>query len=267
MLLVLFLELLRWVNAWEWTIPSASVSIFFVWKCVFLLLALLDFVLVSSVVLGSLAYIVVTRAWRPLVFSYSLRDFDEMYGQPEHHPRDRGKLPPVFLNGWHLIGWVDEFSPGVTVKKVIMTMKGRLFVAPFVHEQVRLHSRELVLFRAADGSFGLLDAFCPHMGADLSVLGTVEGCALQCPFHHWQFSTTGECTNIPYLKSGSTIPAAANTKAFRVKIFNRAIFTWWDAEGREPWFEIDDPAVPVMPPDFRLVKEICFCVLFVDFVC
>ena len=38
----------------------------------------------------------------------------------------------------------------------------------------------------------------------------------------------------------------------KVKVFNRAVFTWWDAEGREPWFDIDDPAIPVMPPDYVL---------------
>ncbi len=62
----------------------------------------------------------------------------------------------------HLIGWTDDYPIG-TVKKV------------------RLHSRDFVLFRASDGSYGLLDAFCPHMGADLSVLGTV--CGNKCGTH------------------------------------------------------------------------------------
>ena len=130
-----------------------------------------------------------------------------------------GKLPPVFLNGWHLIAWVDDFKPGVK-------------------KRVRLHSRDYVLFQAADGTFGLLDAYCPHMGADLSVLGEVCGNSLQCGFHHWEFDTDGNCTKIPY--SDAEIPKAANTKSYEIKIFNRAIFMWWDAEGREPWFDIDD---------------------------
>lgn len=74
-----------------------------------------------------------------MIFNYELADFDRLYPQAEEHPRFKGKQPPVFLNGWHLIAFVDDFVSGVTVKKI------------------RLHSRELALFRAKDGSFGLLE--------------------------------------------------------------------------------------------------------------
>lgn len=90
------------------------------------------------------------------------------------------------------------------------------------------------------------------MGADLTVLGSVEDCSLRCPFHHWEFNVAGQCTKIPYLKTGQSIPSAANAKSHKVRVFNKAVFTWWDAEGREPWFDIDDSAAPVMPPDYQL---------------
>lgn len=45
--------------------------------------------------------------------------------------------------------------------------------------------------------------------------------SIKCPFHHWEFDTAGVCKSIPY--STASIPAAANTKSHRVKVFNRAI--------------------------------------------
>jgi hypothetical protein len=93
----------------------------------------------------------------PCEYVYNLAQFDARFPQPDGeraHPRSRGKLPPVFLNGWHLIAWVSE-CPAGSVKKI------------------RLHSRDLVLFASQDGTFGLLDAYCPHLGADMSVEGQV----------------------------------------------------------------------------------------------
>lgn len=179
-------------------------------------------------------FLFIRRLRSPKEFSYSLEEFDRLYPQPDgelSHPRWRGNLPPVFLNGWHLIAWVDDFKPGDV-------------------KQIRLHSKDYVLFRAQDGSFGLLYRYCPHLGADLGTLGEVCGNNLQCGFHHWEFDTAGKCTNIPYRAENAKIPEVANIKSFPIKIFNRAIFTWWDAEGREPWFDIDDKAVPHMPKDF-----------------
>jgi phenylpropionate dioxygenase-like ring-hydroxylating dioxygenase large terminal subunit len=182
----------------------------------------------------------IRRVYEPKEFVYDLKTFDALYPQPDGelaHPRWRGRLPPVFLNGWHLIGWVDDFKPG-TVK------------------QVRLHSKDYVLFRGEDGEFGLLYRYCPHMGADLGTLGEVCGSSLRCGFHHWEFDKNGKCTNIPY--SSGRIPEQANIKTFPLKIFNRAIFTWWDAELRAPWFPIDDPAVPHIPADYNYEGKVVY---------
>ena len=56
----------------------------------------------------------------------------------------------------------------------------------------------ILLGTAGDGVVGVLDAFCPHLGAHLGMGGTVEGNALRCPFHGWEFATSGACTAIPY---------------------------------------------------------------------
>jgi vanillate O-demethylase monooxygenase subunit len=50
--------------------------------------------------------------------------------------------------------------------------------------------RELVLFRIADGTVGVLADCCPHRGMRLS-LGRVADGRLVCPYHGWCFDTCG----------------------------------------------------------------------------
>lgn len=41
------------------------------------------------------------------------------------------------------------------------------------------------MFRNDKGVVNVLDAFCPHLGADIGIGGTVRGDCVECPFHHW----------------------------------------------------------------------------------
>jgi phenylpropionate dioxygenase-like ring-hydroxylating dioxygenase large terminal subunit len=50
----------------------------------------------------------------------------------------------------------------------------------------------IVLFRGANGKAVAMSAYCPHVGADLSV-GEVIGDNLRCAFHHWQYDPDGRC--------------------------------------------------------------------------
>ena len=66
------------------------------------------------------------------------------------------------------------------------------------------------VFRGADdGVVSVVDAYCPHLGANMAVNGRVVGNCLECPFHQWQFDgASGACTHVPYTTS---IPAQART--------------------------------------------------------
>jgi cholesterol 7-dehydrogenase len=55
--------------------------------------------------------------------------------------------------------------------------------------------RDVVLFRGQNGTPYVLDAYCPHMGANLGIGGKVcyDSC-IECPFHGWAFDgETGHC--------------------------------------------------------------------------
>ena len=55
------------------------------------------------------------------------------------------------------------------------------------------------MFRDDNGVPHVLDAYCPHLGADLGAGGQVVGECLQCPFHGWEFrGSDGQCVKIPY---------------------------------------------------------------------
>ena len=93
----------------------------------------------------------------------------------------------------------------------------------------------VVLYRDAAGKPVVQSAWCPHLGADLSLGRIVEG-RLRCPYHHWRFDTAGVCVHIP---TGDKIPPAA-------KIFTYPTAeAWglvWAFNGEKPLFEV--PCIP-----------------------
>lgn len=61
------------------------------------------------------------------------------------------------------------------------------------------------MFRGEDGIAHVMDAYCPHLGANLAVGGRVVGNCLECPFHGWQFrGDDGKCVKIPYAEKGTS---------------------------------------------------------------
>ena len=61
------------------------------------------------------------------------------------------------------------------------------------------------VYRSQSGKVTIMDAYCPHMGANLAVGGRVRGECLECPFHGWVFDSDGKCIEIPYAEK-SKIP-------------------------------------------------------------
>ncbi len=62
----------------------------------------------------------------------------------------------------------------------------------------------LAVFRGESGRSYILDAYCPHLGANLGLGGTVDGDCIACPFHGWTFSgDDGKCVKIAYAEKGN----------------------------------------------------------------
>src|SRR6478752_1475547 len=92
-------------------------------------------------------------------------------------------------------------------------------------------------FADSSGALHVLDAYCRHMGGDLSQ-GTVKGDAIACPFHDWRWGGDGRCAGIPYARR---VPVAARTRAWRTLERNGHLFVWNDPEGNAP---PDDVTIP-----------------------
>ncbi|MCU1366067.1 MAG: putative iron-sulfur protein [Ilumatobacteraceae bacterium] len=79
--------------------------------------------------------------------------------------------------------------------------------------QITLLSRNVVLYRSADGSVVAAPDRCPHREAPLSK-GTVEAGCLVCPYHGWTFADDGRCVEVPSASEGVPAPPRAHLKTF-----------------------------------------------------
>jgi 3-ketosteroid 9alpha-monooxygenase subunit A len=134
-------------------------------------------------------------------------------------------MPTRYARGWHCLGLADTFRDGRP-------------------HPVEAFGTKLVVFADSAGALHVLDAYCRHMGGDLS-RGEVKGDAVACPFHDWRWGGDGRCRQIPYAKR---VPLRARTRTWSASERNRQLFVWHDHEGNPP-----DPAVTI--PDIPGVGD------------
>ncbi len=127
---------------------------------------------------------------------------------------------------WQPAALLDEFDP-----RLDPGMAGRPVKA------LRLLGQDLVLFRDAQGGFGLVDRDCPHRGADLAY-GRWERDGLRCPFHGWKFAPDGRCLETPGEPMGSTLCQRVRQRSYPVMLRAGVVWAWLGPEGGTP------PALP-----------------------
>lgn len=143
-------------------------------------------------------------------------------------------FPPPYPNGWIQITNAADLANGQV-------------------KSISALGREFVAFRGKEGKVGVLDAYCPHLGAHLgqgklpffqfanndlwwvwkcyAIGGKVIEGSLRCPFHHWAFDPCGKVTNIPYCRVG--VPERAKTKAYHTREHLGMVYIWFHAENGE----------------------------------
>ncbi|XP_068212938.1 cholesterol 7-desaturase nvd isoform X3 [Palaemon carinicauda] len=133
--------------------------------------------------------------------------------------RKTGDLPASYPNGWFAIAESRNVAAGQVIP-------------------VNALGEALAVFRSTEGEAHVVDAYCPHLGANMAVGGVVKGNSLECPFHGWQFDgTDGACVHIP---NCAKVPRTATVKKWESREMNGFIFVWYDAENREPTWEITE---------------------------
>jgi 3-ketosteroid 9alpha-monooxygenase subunit A len=133
---------------------------------------------------------------------------------------DVGTPPTRFARGWHCLGLADSFRDGQP-------------------HAVEAFGTKLVVFADSQGELQVLDAYCRHMGGDLSQ-GSVKGDAVACPFHDWRWGGNGRCAGIPYAKR---VPPRARTRSWITLEENKQLFVWQDPQGNPPPQDVVIPRI------------------------
>jgi 3-ketosteroid 9alpha-monooxygenase subunit A len=133
---------------------------------------------------------------------------------------DVGVPPTRFARGWHCLGLADSFRDGKP-------------------HAIEAFGTKLVVFADSQGELKVLDAYCRHMGGDLSQ-GSVKGDAVACPFHDWRWGGNGRCAGIPYAKR---VPPRARTRSWITLEENKQLFVWNDPQGNPPPPEVVIPRI------------------------
>eukprot|EP01027_Heterolobosea_sp_BB2_P022429 GEZU01033025.1.p1 GENE.GEZU01033025.1~~GEZU01033025.1.p1 ORF type:complete len:456 (+),score=93.61 GEZU01033025.1:59-1369(+) len=126
--------------------------------------------------------------------------------------RRPGNTPPPYPTGWFGILHSSDVKRGQV-------------------REVQFMGQTLAVYRGRDsGKVAILDAFCPHLGANLaSHGGLVHGDNIVCPFHGWEFNIDGKCTHIPY-DPDRRIPDSTRCVTWRFQEYNDHIWIWHNAE-------------------------------------
>ena len=93
----------------------------------------------------------------------------------------------------------------------------------------------VVVYRDATGRAVVQGAYCPHLGADLSVGEVAEG-QIRCAYHHWRFDCAGTCVDIP---AGDRIPPGARIPTYPTA---EAWGLIWAFNGEAPTYPL--PGIP-----------------------
>src|SRR5260370_13080114 len=93
----------------------------------------------------------------------------------------------------------------------------------------------VVVYRGATGKPVVQSAWCPHLGADLSI-GELVNNQIRCAYHHWRFDEAGACAHIP---TGDKIPPGPRNFSYPTA---EALGLGWALHGEKPLF-----ALPRLP--------------------
>lgn len=129
-------------------------------------------------------------------------------GEGQARSLDLGESGHRFARGWHCLGPVEIFRDGKP-------------------HSIEAFGGKLVVWADTKGDLNVLDAYCRHMGGDLTQ-GEVKGDEVACPFHDWRWAGDGKCTSIPYARR---VPLRARTERFETAINQGLLMIWHDPEG------------------------------------
>jgi len=91
---------------------------------------------------------------------------------------------------------------------------------------------KMVFWRDTQGKIACVVDQCPHRGVALSA-GKLIGDCIQCPFHGFEFDSTGRCTLIPANGRTAEVPKVFKAKAYPAQELHGFIYLWWGEPRQE----------------------------------
>ncbi|QEY32507.1 aromatic ring-hydroxylating dioxygenase subunit alpha [Synechococcus sp. RSCCF101] len=101
--------------------------------------------------------------------------------------------------------------------------------------------QELLAFRDEAGTPHVLAARCAHRACSLA-LGWRSGEHLVCPYHGWQYDTSGRCRHIP-AEPDHPPPAAARVASYPVRE-HYGLLWMWHGDPDHPGLRVPPPTLP-----------------------
>ena len=110
---------------------------------------------------------------------------------------------------------------------------------------VRMLGLDFVLYRDSAGQVICLSNVCCHRGGALSDGRINSGC-IACPYHGWEYNSSGRCVKIPALGDDARIPKRARIDSYPTE----EKYGWvWAFLGDLP--EEDRPVIPDLFPEYH----------------
>ena len=84
----------------------------------------------------------------------------------------------------------------------------------------------MVAWRDQNGKVILMSDLCPHIGASLCQGKLVEN-RLACPFHGFEYDSSGQCKYVPALGKTGAVPKSLKVRTYHTCEAHGIIWLWW----------------------------------------
>ncbi|XP_045783261.1 cholesterol 7-desaturase nvd [Maniola jurtina] len=182
-------------------------------------------VILLSAVLILFLFILYKSYWSPVLYKKELSDIgyshlpkkdrDLHIIRTQNNRKFGSKLPPPYPNGWFSLVESQNLEVGDVVPVDALGLN-------------------LCVYRGEDGKARIVDAYCPHLGANLAMGGSVCGDCIQCPFHQWRFHD-GACVSIPGME---TVPKGISIKTYPCMEVDGSVWVWYHVDGEPPLWTV-----------------------------
>jgi 5,5'-dehydrodivanillate O-demethylase oxygenase subunit len=100
-------------------------------------------------------------------------------------------------------------------------------------KRLTIMGEDLVVYRAANGTYGLLGEHCSHRGTSL-YYGFLEDGGLRCPYHGWLYDESGKCLEQPFEPSNSLMRHTLRHTAYPVEALGGLLFAYMGPLDKKP---------------------------------